>query len=234
MPSSVPDLDDDRDRRAARARAAARRIGRARERLAQRVHVARAAARQCAMRRCFDAAADGRPTDARAVASRCAGHATSRRSVRATCGGGGGAPGRLRVSTLVAVGASRAPCAPTARTASGPAVTIVQPSASARMPRAAGVDHRLDREDHARLQLEARCRRGRSAAPAARGDCRPMPWPQNSRTTEKRWPSGELLDRAWPMSPRWRAGLHGADAAPHRLVGHLDQRAAPGSRGVPT
>ena len=46
-------------------------------------------------------------------------------------------------------------------------VTIVQPSARQRMPAPAGVDHRLDREDHARLQLEARARRGRSAAPAA-------------------------------------------------------------------
>ena len=75
---------------------------------------------------------------------------------------------------------------------------------------AAGVDHRLDREDHAGLQLDARCPAGRSAAPAApRGTARPMPWPQNSRTTEKPWPSAkrwivcaDVAQAARPGAPR--------------------------------
>ena len=50
-----------------------------------------------------------------------------------------------------------------------------------------------------------------------------MPWPQNSRTTEKPCPSACFWIVA-PMSPRCAPGWT-ADAAPHRLVRDLDQAA---------
>ena len=37
-------------------------------------------------------------------------------------------------------------------------------------------------------------------------EARPMPWPQNSRTTEKPLLSAKVWI-AWPMSPRWAPGL---------------------------
>ena len=49
-----------------------------------------------------------------------------------------------------------------------------------------------------------------------------MPWPQNSRTIEKPWPSAMRLDRAADVA-EMRAGLHRADAPPHRLVGDFAQ-----------
>ena len=49
-----------------------------------------------------------------------------------------------------------------------------------------------------------------------------MPWPQKSRTTEKRCASAKVWI-AWPISPRCGAGLHRFDAAHHRVVGDVDQ-----------
>ena len=49
-----------------------------------------------------------------------------------------------------------------------------------------------------------------------------MPWPQNSRTTEKPLAFGEQLDRAADVAEA-NAGLDLGDPLPHRVVGDLDQ-----------
>ncbi len=51
---------------------------------------------------------------------------------------------------------------------------------------------------------------------------RPRPWPQKSRTTEKRCASTKVW-MAWPMSPTVAPGCTDLDAAQHRLVGDVDQ-----------
>ena len=110
-------------------------------------------------------------------------------------------------------------------------VTMVQPSASSRMSRLAGVDHRLDREGHARLEHQPGSR------PAVVQDLRllvelvPMPWPQNSRTTEKPCFSAW----AWiaePISPSrapgrtWRIPSHMHSYVTSHQAARLDARLA--------
>ena len=70
----------------------------------------------------------------------------------------------------------------------------------------AGVHHRLDGEEHSRLQ------HGPLASPAevqhfgGSWKRRPIPWPQKSRTTEKRCRSTKTW-MAWPTSPRVAPGF---------------------------
>ncbi len=88
--------------------------------------------------------------------------------------------------------------------------------------RATRVDHRLDREDHPRLQLES------GAGPAVMDDLRlfvELPAdPVAAELADDREVMAfrEFLDRV-PDVAEVRAVPHGADTAPHRLVGDLDE-----------
>ncbi len=88
---------------------------------------------------------------------------------------------------------------------------------------AAGVDHRLDGEDHPGQQLQSGARAAVVQRPAAprgtAGRCR-------GRRTRGRRRSRWLSAKLWIVCAdvaEMRAGPHRADAAPHRLVGGVDQ-----------
>ena len=88
--------------------------------------------------------------------------------------------------------------------------------------RAAGVDHRLDGEDHSGLQQEA------GPGPPVVHDLRLLvelpadPVAAEFADDREMVALGELLDRVADVAQP-RAGLDGADAAPHRLEGCLHQ-----------
>src|SRR5258705_3404669 len=87
---------------------------------------------------------------------------------------------------------------------------------------AAGIDHRLDREDHPGLQLEP------GARTAVVDDLRLLvELPADPVATElandrEVMPLGEFLDGVADV-PKVGPFLHGTDATPHRLVGDLDE-----------
>jgi hypothetical protein len=101
-------------------------------------------------------------------------------------------------------------------------VTAVQPS-SRIFTSAAGIHHRLDREEHARPQRRALS--GRRSADVRRFvELAPDAVAAEVRgTTEKRWPLHVGLDGVADVAER-RTRADRADAAHHRLVGHVHQQ----------
>ena len=99
---------------------------------------------------------------------------------------------------------------------------MVQPSASLADVALAGVDHRLDGEGHARLQLHARCPAGRSAAPAApRGSAADAVAAELAHHAEAA-ALGVALDGVADVAQPC-ARPHHRDALPHAFVGDLAQ-----------